>query len=37
MDTEGPLPCSQEPATEFYPGADESSPHPRIALLRYLF
>jgi hypothetical protein len=28
MEPEGPLSCSQEPATRPYPESDESSPHP---------
>jgi hypothetical protein len=28
METEGSLPCSQEPATGSYPEPDESNTHP---------
>jgi hypothetical protein len=28
MESEGSLPCSQEPATGLYPEPDDSSPHP---------
>jgi hypothetical protein len=27
MESEGPLPCSQQPATGPYPEPDESGPH----------
>jgi hypothetical protein len=30
MDSEGLLPCSQEPATDPYPEPDEFSPHVSI-------
>jgi hypothetical protein len=29
METEGSLPCSQEPATYPYPEPNESNPHPQ--------
>jgi hypothetical protein len=37
MEPEVSLPCSQEPATEFYPEPDESCPHIPTLFLKELF
>lgn len=34
METEGPLPCQQEPTTGTYPQPTQSTPHPHILFAR---